>query len=87
MKRKRFTEEQITGIRREQEAGTKTADLTRKHGVSEVTLYKWKAKIGGMDVLDAKRLKDLEDENGEPRPFKYEDPGFTHFGCNQPEEA
>lgn len=64
MKRKRFTEEQIIGILREQEAGAKTGDLARKHGVSEATLYNWKAKFGGMDVSDAKRLKALEDENG-----------------------
>ena len=64
MKRKRFTEEQIIGILREQEAGAKTGDLARKHGVSEATLYSWKAKFGGMDVSDARRLKALEDENG-----------------------
>ena len=64
MKRKRFTEEQIIGILREQEAGAKTGDLARKHGISEATLYNWKAKFGGMDVSDAKRLKALEDENG-----------------------
>ena len=64
MKRKRFTEEQIIGILREQEAGAKTGDLARKHGVSEATLYSWKAKFGGMDVSDAKCLKALEDENG-----------------------
>jgi putative transposase len=64
MKRKRFTEEQIIGILREQEAGARTGDLARKHGVSEATLYNWKAKFGGMDVSDAKRLKALEDENG-----------------------
>lgn len=64
MKRSRFTEEQIIGILREQEAGAKTGDLARKHGVSEATLYNWKAKFGGMDVSDAKRLKALEDENG-----------------------
>ena len=64
MKRKRFAEEQIIAILREQEAGAKTGDLARKHGVSEATLYNWKAKFGGMDVSDARRLKALEDENG-----------------------
>ena len=63
MKRQRFTEEQIIGILREQDAGAKLADLARKHGVSEATLYNWKAKYGGLDVSEAKRLKSLEDEN------------------------
>ncbi len=59
----RFTEEQIIGILREQEAGAKVADLARKHAVSEATLYNWKARYGGMDVSEAKRLRALEDEN------------------------
>jgi putative transposase len=64
MKGSRFSEEQIIGILREQEAGTATADVCRKHGISEATFYKWKAKFGGLEVSDAKRLKALEDENG-----------------------
>ncbi|NAW28286.1 transposase, partial [Salmonella sp. sc-h42] len=63
MKRLRFTQEQIIGILREQEAGVPVADLCRKHGLSSPTFYKWKAKYGGMDVSEARRLKVLEDEN------------------------
>ncbi|TAW41137.1 IS3 family transposase (plasmid) [Rhizobium ruizarguesonis] len=63
MKRKRFTDEQIIGILKEHEAGTPVSELCRKHGVSDASIYKWKAKFGGMEVSEAKRLKTLEDEN------------------------
>ncbi len=63
MKKQRFTEEQIIAVLKEQEAGAKAADLWRKHGISEATFYNWKAKYGGMEVSEAKRLKALEDEN------------------------
>jgi putative transposase len=63
MKRSRFSEEQIIAILREQEAGSKTVEVCRRHGVGEATFYKWKAKYGGLEVSDARRLKALEDEN------------------------
>jgi putative transposase len=63
MKRSRISEEQIIAMLKEQEAGVATADVCRKHGVSSATFYKWKAKYGGLEVSDARRLKVLEDEN------------------------
>ena len=63
MKRSRFTEEQIIGVLKEQEAGMPTAEVCRKHGISSATFYKWKAKYGGLEVSDARKLKALEDEN------------------------
>jgi putative transposase len=63
MKRKRYSEEQIIGILKEHEAGAGMADLSRRHGVSEQSLYRWKSKYGGMQVSEAKRLRELEQEN------------------------
>jgi putative transposase len=63
MKRSKFSEEQIIGVLKEHEVGAKTADLCRKHGISEATFYNWKSKYGGLEVSEAKRLKVLEGEN------------------------
>jgi putative transposase len=64
MKRSRFSDEQFIGVLKEQEAGAVTADVCRRHGISEATFYKWKAKFGGLEVTEAKRLRTLEEENG-----------------------
>ena len=63
MKRSRFSEEQIIGILKEQEAGVSVAGLCRRHGMSDASFYKWKARYGGLEVSEARRLKSLEDEN------------------------
>lgn len=63
MRKSRFSEEQIVAILKESEAGTPTADLVRRHGISQATFYNWRKKYGGLEVSEAKRLKQLEDEN------------------------
>src|SRR4051795_5136292 len=63
MKRTRFAEEQIVAILKQSEAGLKTAEICRQHGISEATFYNWKAKYGGMGVSDVQKLKRLEEEN------------------------
>jgi putative transposase len=62
--KRRFTEEQIIGLLREQEAGAAVTEIARRHGISEQSFYRWKAKYGGMEVSDARRLRNLEAENG-----------------------
>jgi putative transposase len=69
MKKNRYTEEQIIGILKQHEAGVKTADLCREHGISAVTFYGWKSKFGGMDVSEAQRLRAMEDENRHLKPL------------------
>jgi putative transposase len=63
MKKKRFTEAQIVSILHQHEAGKSVKDIAREHGISEPTFYNWKAKYGGMEISDVKRMKDLEEEN------------------------
>ncbi len=63
MKRTRFSDAQVIGVLREQEAGAVAADVCRRHGIGEARFYKWKAKFGGLDVTEAKRLRALEEEN------------------------
>jgi putative transposase len=63
MKKSRYTEEQIIAILKQHEAGVKTADLCREHGISDATFYNWKAKYGGLDVSEAQRLRQMDDEN------------------------
>ena len=67
MKRKRYTEEQIIGILKEHEAGVPAQEVIRKHGIANSTFYRWKSKFGGMEVLEAKRLRELEAENAPKR--------------------
>lgn len=63
MRQKRFTEEQIIGVLKESEAGAKAREICRRHGISEQTFYRWRSKYGGLDVNEARRLKQLEGEN------------------------
>jgi len=77
MKRKRFTEEQIIGVLKEAAAGAKTLDLCRRHGLSEQTFYRWKAKYGGLEVAEVRRLRQLEDENGRLKRWWRTSPSYN----------
>lgn len=85
MKRSRFTEEQIIGILRQAEAGMRVADLYRQYGISDATFYKWRSKFGGMNVSDAKRLRQLEEKNARLRKLVAEQALDTSFSrmCSQ----
>jgi len=72
MKRSRFTQEQIIGVLKEHQAGATTADLCRKHGISDATFYTWRSKYGGMEVSDARKLKGLEEENAKLKKLSAE---------------
>lgn len=83
MKRSRFTEEQVIGILKEQEAGHRTANVCRKHGISEGTFYKWKPRLVDLDVSEARRLKVLADENAKLKKLLAEvmlDNAMTEIG-------
>ena len=77
MKKSRFSEEKIIAMLKEAEAGVKTAELCRKHGISHATLYNWKAKYGGMDASQLRRLKELESENARLKKM-YAELSLTH---------
>ena len=75
MKNSRFSEEQIIGILKQSEAGAKTSELCRQHGISTATFYAWRSKYGGLEVSEAKRLKQLEEENAKLKPAGQESGG------------
>ena len=77
MKKSRFSEEKIIAVLKQAEAGVKVSELVRKLGISEATFYNWKARFGGLDVSEAKRLKALEDENGKLKKM-YAELSLTH---------